>query len=392
MRNRQPTEVVMFCPQFRPVIGGSERQAEKLATALVEAGCLVTILTPRIDPDSPDMEEANGVTIERFPLADLSRRYPLPGVALLNIPYILWQVVRAVRPRLKDTDVLHCHIASLQTAGAALAARMAGVPVLCKAAVADHHSDLGEIEKTGVSGRLVAWLVRALIQTWVATTAAVEEALIRAGVEPRKIVRIPNGVDLPSDPGTRKPGGRISRFLYLGRLSTNIQRDVPTLITAYDRLATTDPDLELAIVGGGDLLEETRRLAGTCTARNRIHLPGFDRPEKWLAWADCFVLPSRREGLSNALLEAMAAGLPCIANDIPPNREVLANGEAGILVPVDELDALEKAMRDVTEESGVAEHYAWKAQERVEQCYLIRAVAEKYLSLYRNLCHGNSAE
>src|SRR5262245_33133524 len=140
--------VLMFCPQFRPVVGGAERQAEKLAIALAEAGCQVTILTPRFDPDSPDTEEANGVTIERFPLTDLSRRYPVPGVAVLNIPYIVWQVVRAVRPRLKGADVLHCHIASLQTAGAALAGRMAGVPVFCKAATGDERSDLGKIENT----------------------------------------------------------------------------------------------------------------------------------------------------------------------------------------------------------------------------------------------------
>ena len=56
----------MFCPQFRPVVGGAERQAEKLAAALAEAGCRVTILTPRLDPDSPDMEEANGVTSSGF--------------------------------------------------------------------------------------------------------------------------------------------------------------------------------------------------------------------------------------------------------------------------------------------------------------------------------------
>jgi glycosyltransferase involved in cell wall biosynthesis len=285
---------------------------------------------------------------------------------------------------------LHCHIASLQTAGAALVGRMAGVPVLCKAAVADCRSDLGEIEKSGASGRLVAWLVRALIQTWVVTTAAVEVALIRAGVEPRKIVRIPNGVDLLDDPGTGEPADRIRHFLYLGRLSTNTQRDVPTLVRAFDRLATAHPDVELAIVGGGDLFEETRRLAETCAARDRIHLPGFDRPEKWLAWADCFVLPSRREGLSNALLEAMAAGLPCIANDIPPNREVLANGEAGILVSVENRGALESAMRTLLENDEVARHFALKASERVKQCYSIKAVAQRYLALYRGLRMGSS--
>src|SRR6516164_7850905 len=111
--------VLMFSPNFRASAlifgvaldqdGGAERQAEKLAAALAEAGCRVTILTPRLDLDRPEMEEANGVTIERFPLTDLSRRYPVPGVAVLNIPYILWQVARAVWPRLKGTDLLHCH-------------------------------------------------------------------------------------------------------------------------------------------------------------------------------------------------------------------------------------------------------------------------------------------
>ena len=378
--------VVMFAPQFRPVVGGAERQAEKLAAALVKAGCRVTIVTPRIDVDSPDTEEVNGVTIERFQFNDLSRKYPVPGVALLNIPYILWQVARAVGPYLKDADVLHCHLASLQTAGAAIAGRVAGVPVILKAAMADQRSDLGEIEKNGASGWMVAWLVRMLIQTWVATTVAVAQALIRAGVAAGQIVRIPNGVDLPDAKHVKPPVERVNRFLYLGRLSTNTQRDVPTLIKSFDRLAGMHPEVELAIVGGGDQLDATRELSAGLSSRDRIHLPGFDDPAKWLAWANCFVLPSRREGLSNALLEAMAEGLPCIANDIPPNREVLANGEAGILVPVEEMDALVAAMRKVVEEIGIAPHFAIQSKKRVELCYSIDAVGKQYVQLYQSIC------
>lgn len=375
----------MFSPQFRPVVGGAERQAEKLAVALAAIGCSVTILTPRLDPDSPESERINEVTIERFPLTDLSRRFPVPGVAIVNIPYIVWQIVRAVGPRLKRADVLHCHLASLQTAAAALAGRMARVPVLCKAATASHQSDLGEIRKTGATGGLVAWFVRTFVETWVATTAAVEAALIRAGVEPGNIVRIPNGVDLPNEPQTTRGADRVASFLYMGRLSANTGRDVPTLVKAFDRVATIHPGIELAIVGGGELLEETRQLAESCAARDRIHLPGFDQPEKWLAWADCFVLPSRREGLSNALLEAMAAGLSCIANDIPPNREVLDEGRAGVLVPVEDCDALEAAMRDMIEDVGKARRFAQIAKERAARCYSIKAVADRYVQLYQSL-------
>jgi len=377
--------VLMFCPQFRPLVGGAERQAEKLATALVEAGCHVAILTPRLDPNSPAMEEPNGVTIERFPFTDLSRHYHVPGVALLNIPYILWQIAQAIRPRLKDAHVLHCHIAELQTAGAALAGCMAGVPVLCKVATAGERSDLGKIENTGSSGWLVAWLTRAVIGTWVATTAAVVDALVQAGVKPGRIAQIPNGVELPTELSTRSFPYRVSHFLYLGRLSENSERDIPTLVRAFDRVATKHADVELAIVGDGDLFEKTRRLAESFAARNRIHMPGFDQPEKWLAWADCFVLPSRREGLSNALLEAMAVGLPCIANDIPPNREVLDDGEAGLLVPVENCNALEAAMRDMVEDNGKARNFALRARERVEQCYSINSTAAQYVNLYKSL-------
>lgn len=377
--------IVMFCPQFRPVVGGAERQAEKLAIALIKLGCNVTILTPRLDNKSPEKEVVEGLIINRFNFIDLSRKYPYPGVALFNIPYILWQIYIAVRPHIKKADILHCHIASLQTAGAAIAGRLAGVPVILKAAMADQRSDLGEIEKTGSSGRMVALLVRKTISIWVATTTAVEEALLRAGIASKDIVKIPNGVDLPDTNPKYKSLDLVRRFLYLGRLSTNIQRDVPTLIKTFDALAKVFPNLELAIVGGGDLLEETRELAHNSFARNRIFLPGFDKPEKWLDWADCFVLPSRREGLSNSLLEAMAIGLPCIANDIPPNREVLDNGDTGILVPIQDEKALENAMLSLILSGSVARKYSQKAKECVVHNYSINSVAEKYRALYVKL-------
>jgi L-malate glycosyltransferase len=377
--------VVMFCPQYRPLIGGAERQAERLATALVASGCRVTILTPRIDPDSPDREVVHGVVIERFHLNDLSRRFPVPGVALLNIPYVLWQTARTVRASLKGVQILHCHIGSLLTAGAALAGRWAGVPVLCKAASAGQRSDLGEIERAGTSGRLVSWLTRATIDFWVSTTEAVQQALVRAGVGSERIVLIPNGVELPTAPEDLAAKGPVRRFLYLGRLSRNANRDTQTLVRAFDQLAGTMPDLELALVGGGDLFEETGILVETCAARERIRLPGFDDPKKWLAWADCFVLPSRVEGLSNALLEAMAEGLPCIANDIPSNREVLNEGKAGILVPVGDRKALEEAMRRLIEDAGIAADLSYKAKERVERCYSLGAIADKYCELYESI-------
>jgi glycosyltransferase involved in cell wall biosynthesis len=375
----------MFCPQFRPHIGGAERQAERLAMELSGLGHRVTILTPRRDADSPEIEQLNGVTIERFALTDLSRLFPLPGVAVLNIPYMLWQIARAMQRRVKRADIIHCHIASLETGCAALAGRMGKVHVVCKAATAAYRSDLGEIRKTGLTGRLVEWLVRASVQTWVATTASVEEALVRAGIDAARIVRIPNGIEVTNQTSAVWPPRAIRSFLYVGRVSRNTQRDFPTMIEAFDCIAAIYPDIQLAVVGDGDLWEKTRKLAEGCAARDRILLPGFDQPEKWLSWADCLILPSRQEGMSNALLEAMAAGVPCIANDIPSNREVLDNGNAGVLVPVEDRDALVAAMRDMAENGAKARRMAQIARERAVRCYSIEAVADRYVRLYQTL-------
>ena len=377
--------ILMFCPQFRPVVGGAERQAERLALALVATGCRVTILTPRIDPDSPTVEVVEGVRIERFPLVDLARRWPISGIALLNIPAILWQINRAVRQRLDGQDVLHCHLASLQVAGAAWAGRRRGVPVLCKAAMADHRSDLGEIEKAGLSGGFVASLLRRLIPLWIATTEAVATALHRAGIPTERIRRIPNGVELPVATDAARRQGPVRRFLYLGRLSTNTHRDVPTLIRAFDRLADEIPDAELALVGNGDLFQETAALVARSRNAERIRMPGLQPPEPWLAWADGFVLPSRREGLSNALLEAMAQGLACIANDIPPNREVLADGAAGDLVPVGDENHLYQSLRRMATDADHFTAMRRAALARVRAHYGITAVAAQYRDLYEQL-------
>lgn len=377
--------ILMFIPQFRPCIGGAERQAERLAESLVAAGCRVTVLTPLIDPASPRKEITNGVHIERFPLVDLSRRFRRQGIGLLNFPYILWQVFRVVRPKLKGVDILHTHLASLQTAGAALAGRWAGIPVICKAAVADERSDLGEIEKSRVTGPWVARLARHAIPHWVATTQAVGEALIRADIAAERISHIPNGIDITLHPPVRDFAQGARRFLYLGRLSSNTQRDTPTLIEAFDRLAQEMTDVELALVGGGDLLMATREHVARCKARERIHVPGFEEPVPWLTWADAFVLPSRREGLSNALLEAMASGLACIANDIPPNREVLADGVAGLLVPVEDVGALKDAMQSLAENSDLVAVISKEARTRVMSTYGMESVSESYLSLYQKL-------
>jgi glycosyltransferase involved in cell wall biosynthesis len=105
-----------------------------------------------------------------------------------------------------------------------------------------------------------------------------------------------------------------------------------------------------------------------------------------MEWADALVHPSRAEGMSNALLEAMCVGLPCIASDIAPNLEVL--GDTALFAPLDAPDALQSALRRLALESGLGERLADAARRRVEEQFSIDGIAIRYGALYDELVPG----
>lgn len=378
--------VLIVSAQFRPIVGGAERQAERQARALAQRGCDVEVWTPKLVPSSLDVEHVDGYVVRRIRIADLAGRVPVAGVAFANLPSIALQVAWALWDPIGRADVVHCHIGGLLTLVAAYVASVRRVPVVCKAATAGERSDIGEVARGGPSNRIVAaGLVRAF-DRWIATTPAVIDALSRAGVDRGRIVLVPNGVELPSRRRRDRPG--VGRFLYVGRISSNAQRDVPCLVRAFDRVVRTSPDAELTIVGDGDLFDATRAEVGRIAARARVNLTGPSAAEPWLEWADAFVLPSRLEGLSNALLEAMSYELPCIANDIAPNRYVLEDGRCGVLVPVGDENALAEAMLRFIREPGYARELGVRGRRRVEDAFSIGAVADRCLDLYRELRNG----
>lgn len=376
--------ILMFAPQFAPAIGGAERQAEKLAKALLPLGINVKVVTPLLVAESPLNEDRDGLAVRRFKLHDLSKHLRWRGIGLLNIPWITLQIVVKLWTDVGRADLVHCHIGCLQSLAAAFTAHLRGKPVICKAAMAGHKSDLGEMASNGVLNAMLAKISRNAFTKWIATTHAVRDGLISSGIDETRITIIPNGVEIFSPPKYSN-NFTIRKFLYLGRLSSNIQRDIPRLIKAFDNLCSFRSDLQLAIVGDGDLFEETKHLISQCSHAPQIILPGADIAHSWFDWADAFVLPSRREGLSNALLEAMSHGLPCVATDIPPNREVLVDGAFGILVPVNDTLALEEALIHLIDNNILAKGIAKSAFDHVKNTYDINIVSKRYYELYEKL-------
>src|SRR5438105_3141829 len=104
--------VLMFCSQFWPLIGGAERQAQKLAMALIKKGCHVEVLTPQFDKTWPLEETIDGLKINRFPFVDLTKLFKgVRGLGVLNTLLMGTQVRRALRRHILKFDVLQLHIA-----------------------------------------------------------------------------------------------------------------------------------------------------------------------------------------------------------------------------------------------------------------------------------------
>ena len=181
------------------------------------------------------------------------------------------------------------------------------------------------------------------------------------------------------------PGAFVLAFT--GRLVGD--KGVNELVAAFCALAGAHPELELLLIGHEEpeldpLLPETQRLLRD---HPRIHFIGYRRDvPTLLEAADAFVFPSYREGFPNALLEAMAMQLPCIATDICGCQEIITSGENGILIPARDAAAVEKAMAQLLAmPSAEREKMGAAARRHIETRYSFRYVSEQLHQYYETI-------
>ena len=150
-------------------------------------------------------------------------------------------------------------------------------------------------------------------------------------------------------------GEREKTIVGAGRF--NSQKNFPLLIRAFAKIAPDFPEHKLVIYGQGNLLESYQTLANELGVGDRVEFPGFvsDMPER-LEKSSMFVLSSDYEGMPNALMEAMASGLPCVSTDCGGGgaRFLVRDGENGLLVPVGDENAMAEAMRKILSEEAFA--------------------------------------
>jgi glycosyltransferase involved in cell wall biosynthesis len=152
------------------------------------------------------------------------------------------------------------------------------------------------------------------------------------------------------------------------------------LVAAFSAVAATRADLRLVMLGDGADRQRCEDLARG--SKGQVEFTGYRNDvASQLRRADAFVLPSLNENLPLALLQAMAAGLPCIATDVGGVRELLDAG-AGILVPPGNVQALSEAMEQLVDEPRLAAALGAAARKRVEEQFSLTRCANDHLRLW----------
>jgi glycosyltransferase involved in cell wall biosynthesis len=242
--------------------------------------------------------------------------------------------------------------------------------------------------------RLLYRLAAGIVSGLIAVSDEVRESIIRQiGPIQNKIITIPNGVDfrryersVDREAIRRQLGIRPDSLLIVtvGRLTT--QKGHRYLITAAATVASRYPDAHFLFIGEGELKETLQAQAEALGISEHIHFLGIrnDVPDV-LAVADLFVLSSLWEGLSIALLEAMASSKPIVATAVSGTTQVMTHGETGLMVPPRDSRALADAIIQLLSDRAQARAIGQAAKQHIEVHYSAQRQADEHLALYRRL-------
>ncbi|MBI3431353.1 MAG: TIGR03088 family PEP-CTERM/XrtA system glycosyltransferase [Hydrogenophilales bacterium] len=300
----------------------------------------------------------------------------------------LWRLLRQLKPDLVHTRNLAALEAQFVAAAAGIRATVHG----------EHGRDVFDLYGRNWKYNLLRRAARPFVSNYIAVSRDLETWLrLVVGVPPRKLHQIYNGVDsvkfqprAGARPAVLPPGFADAGSTVFGSVGRMVEvKDYPTLVRAFIRLRQQAPEratqARLVIVGEGPARASCLDLLQQAGMAHLAWLPGERHDIATLMQAfDTFVLPSKNEGISNTILEALASGLPVIATAVGGNVELVEDGVTGRLVAAGDAEDMAQALLGYLggpAAARIAEHGA-NARLHAERRFSIPAMAEAYAAVY----------
>jgi glycosyltransferase involved in cell wall biosynthesis len=230
----------------------------------------------------------------------------------------------------------------------------------------------------------------------IAVSYEVRTRLLKAGVGAEKIHFIRNGIDLrpfaqavPSLSAASDSANSLA-VGWIGRLSKEKGPDI--FLHAAARVLVACPDARFVIVGDGPDLDDVNALIDQLAIRKNVSLAGRreDMPSVY-ASLDLMVSSSRQEGLPMAILEGMASGLALVATAVGEVPTVVLDGQTGVVVPPEDVDALAAAIIKLLQDSTLRKSFGNAAIKLIEEQFSAQRMAAEYLNVYNEVIAAKKA-
>jgi glycosyltransferase involved in cell wall biosynthesis len=359
-------------------IGGTERQVANLTLGIdssrfdLHLGCL----------------RYAGQLLEELKTLQIPR--PEFRIGAFHSPKTLWQGMRfAQYIRKNRIRIVHSY-GFYSNVFAVPAARLARTPIVVASI-----RDTGDVLTP--AQRKVQRMICRTADCVLVNAEAIRETLVEEGYAPGKIVVIRNGITLSKfEKRQRRANLRqelglpLAAPLVMVSSRLNQMKGISYFLDAAMILAPRFPDARFLIVGDGGNRKELEEYASRLGLGQRVVFTGFrgDVPDL-LSEAAVSVLPSLSEGLSNSLLESMAAGVPVVATRVGGNSEVVADGVTGFLVPPQDPAALAHATGLLLENKDLAARFGDSGRRRVADLFSVERSVRETQNLYHRLVQAN---
>ena len=370
----------MIAPQFRPMMGGYEKAAERLSSALASRGHAVTVVTEQRSRSWPAVEQVAGFQIRRL------RCVYRPGWHQCTslVSFGAYLLARGLH-----FDVWHVHQYGVHAVLASVLGKIMGRPVVLKST-----NSLGQGISTafGTSGLLAAMLKR--VDAVVALTRETRDEALAFGVPYERVHVIGNGVDMqvfrPRSADERRQI-RLSLGIDAGGVVLCVARhsgekNLEGMLEAWKLAHDQMPgDWKLVLIGAGILGSSIEQRVRSEGLESSVLMLAAQPVDQWMAAADIYVAPSNWEGLSNAMLEAMASGLPVVSTRVSGAAETLGETGAGLVCDVGRMDLFAEALKRLVSEPGLRSAMGAAGRRIIGSRYAIESIAERHETLYRSL-------
>jgi glycosyltransferase involved in cell wall biosynthesis len=363
--------------EYPPIGAGAANATYYMAKSFAEEGHQVVVLTAGYN-EKIGYEVENGVHVYRVP----SRREKISSSSVTEMLSYVWNANKQLKEVIKKHEVQKAIIFFSIPCGflGPVLLKKYKIPYL----ISLRGGDVPGMEKgiSKIHTLITPFRRRILKQAHAIIANSFGLAKASESADPFPVEVIPNGVDTNLFKPIERTANKLFSFLFVGRFQA--QKNLQVLLEVFANAFKNKP-VQLTLVGDGpqkDLLLIQAQTLGVEKQLNWLPWQTKDNLKKCYQTADCLINYSLYEGMPNVVLEAMACGLPIIASNIMGHEELIANGETGFLVDLNNNIAFEKALITLLNDEDLRTKMGKNCRIKVEENYSWHKVAETYLKFF----------